>query len=405
MYIKRHSEEIVRKMVSMFKVVLITGPRQVGKTTMLRHLFSDEYSYVTLDDIIELEIAKSDPKLFFLNHPGKLIIDEVQHAPELFSEIKRIVDQSDDPGRFILTGSQTFHLMNNVSETLAGRIGIIELSSLSLREINKDSFDYPVIPDDSYLNAQRIQSPVSELWEIIHRGSMPELYRNPKMDHQLYYASYVKTYIERDVRMIINVKELSLFSKFMVVLAARTSQLLNYSSISSEIGVDVKTIKSWIGVLETSGIVTLVQPFSNNALTRVIKTPMLYFMDTGLVCYLLKWLTPDTLMNGAMAGPILETFVVSELIKSFRNKGILSVPISFYRDRDMVEIDIIVEHEGVLYPVEIKKSASPKLSMGKNLSLIDKAEGYTTGQQMILCLVERKLFLSEKMIAYPISAM
>lgn len=405
MYIKRHAEELVKQMVSMFKVVLITGPRQVGKTTLLRQLFLDDYSYITLDDINQLEIAKSDPKLFFLNNPGKLIIDEVQNAPELFVEIKRLVDQSDESGRIILTGSQTFQLMNNVSETLAGRIGIIELTSLSLREIKNDPFDNPVVPDDSYLNASRLQMSISELWKVIHRGSMPELYRNAKMDHQLYYASYVKTYIERDVRMIINVKELSLFSKFMVVLAARTSQILNYSVISNEIGVDVKTVKSWIGVLETSGIITLVQPFSNNQLTRVIKTPMLYFMDTGLVCYLLKWLTPETLMNGAMSGSILETFVVSEVIKSFRNKGTLNVPITFYRDKDMVEIDIVVENEGVLYPVEVKKSASPKPSMGKNLSMIDRAEGYITGQKIILCLVDKKMYLNEDLIAYPISAL
>lgn len=403
MYIHRQAENLIKEMISMFKVVLVTGPRQVGKTTLLRHVLSDEYSYVTLDDINALEVAKSDPKLFFLNNPGKIIIDEVQNAPELFREIKRLVDQSDDLGSIVLTGSQTFSLMNNVSETLAGRIGILELYGLSLREIKMDQFTYPVVPDVFYLNSLRIKTSVGELWDIIHQGSMPELYKNSKMNVHLYYAAYVKTYIERDVRMIINVKDLSLFSKFMVALAARTSQLLNYSVISNELGVDIKTIKSWMSVLETSGIIALVQPFSNNQLTRVIKTPMLYFMDTGLVCYLLKWLSPDTLMNGAMSGQILETFVVSEVIKSFKNQGVLNVPLYFYRDKDMNEIDMIIESSGVLYPIEVKKSATPKATMGRHLSIIDRADGYTTGQKVIVCLVDKKMYLDHDLIAYPIS--
>jgi predicted AAA+ superfamily ATPase len=403
MYIQRHAEELVKQMISMFKVVLVTGPRQVGKTTLLRHILGDNYSYVTLDDINELEVAKSDPRLFFQNNPGKIIIDEVQNAPELFSEIKRLVDGHDECGTIVLTGSQTFSLMNNVSESLAGRIGILELNGLSLREIKADKFASPVIPNEQYLNSKRTKTPVTELWGIIHRGSLPELYRNEKMDWQLYYSSYVKTYIERDVRMIVNVKDLMLFSKFMVALAARTSQLLNYSTISNELGVDIKTIKSWTSVLETSGIIAIVHPFSNNKLTRVVKTPMLYFMDTGLVCYLLKWLTPDTLMNGAMSGAILETFVVSEIIKSFKNQGFLSVPMNFYRDKDMNEIDIIVEDSGVLFPMEIKKSATPKVAMARHLSLLDKAEGYKTGKKIIMCLVEKKIHLDQEIIAYPIS--
>lgn len=403
MYITRQAETLILQMTNMFKVVLITGPRQVGKTTLLKHILGDVYNYVTLDDINTLEVAKTDPKLFFLNNPGKIIIDEVQNAPELFIEIKRIVDQSEVLGTIILTGSQTFSLMNNVSETLAGRIGILELNGLSLREIQSDPFTHPVIPNDSYLSKQRIKTSISNLWEIIHRGPMPELYKNENMNWQLYYASYVKTYIERDVRMIVNIKDLSLFSKFMVSLAARTSQLLNYSAISNELGVDIKTIKSWTSVLETSGIITLVQPFSNNQLSRVIKTPMLYFMDTGLVSYLLRWLTPETLMNGAMSGQILETFVVSEIIKSFKNQGVLNVPIYFYRDKDMREIDLIVEDSGILYPIEIKKSATPKTLMGRHLSIIEKAEGYKTGQKIIMCLVDKKMHLDGEIMAYPIS--
>ena len=403
MYINRASENLLKEMISMFKVVLVTGPRQVGKTTLLKHVLGAEYSFVTLDDITEIEIARTDPKLFFLNHPGKVIIDEVQNVPELFLEIKRIVDSRDETGTIVLTGLQTFSLMNNVSETLAGRIGIIELNGLSLREIKGDNFSYPFIPDDKYLSASRKETDLSELWDIIHRGSMPELYRNKQIDVQLYYSSYVKTYIERDIRTIINVKDLNLFSKFIIALAARTSQLLNYGSIANELGVDIKTIKSWIGILETSGVIAIAQPFSNNQLSRAIKTPMLYFMDTGLVCYLLKWLTPSTLMNGAMSGPILETFVVSEIIKSFKNKGVVNYPLYFYRDKDMREIDIVIESSGMLYPVEVKKSALPRKEMAKHLSILDKAVGYSVGNKMILCLVDRKTYLDNNILSYPIA--
>lgn len=403
MYILREAENIVLQMLDMFKIILITGPRQVGKTTLLKHALVEKYEYITLDDINELEIAKTDPKLFFLNHPGKIIIDEVQNAPEIFVEIKRIVDQSDEMGRIILTGSQTFSLMKNITESLAGRIGIIEMNGLSLREIKNEDYSTPFVPDATYLNKSRKSMNYSELWQLIHRGSMPELHRNANLSWQLFYSSYVKTYIERDVRMIVNVKDLTVFSKFMVALAARTGQLMNYNAIANEVGVDLKTIQSWTSILETSGLIVLLHPFSNNRLTRVVKTPMLYFLDTGLVAYLLNWLTPETLMNGAMSGNVLETFAVSEIIKSFKNQGLTQLPVFFYRDKDMVEIDVIIESSGVLYPVEIKKTASPKLNMSKNLSILEKAEGYKIGNKLILCLVEKKLYLSQNVIAYPIS--
>lgn len=403
MYISRASEHLVQKMASMFKVVLVTGSRQVGKTTLLRYLLDEDYNYVTLDDINQLEIARSDPKLFFINNPGKIIIDEVQNAPELFLEIKRIVDSKEDMGQIVLTGSQTFSLMKNVTETLAGRIGIMELNGLSLREIRADSYNEPFIPNQDYFNASRVSTSIHELWRIIHRGSMPELYRNEKMDWQLFYSSYVSTYIERDVRMVLEVKDLNMFSRFMVALAARTSQLLNYDAIAQEIGINPKTAKEWVSVLQTSGIITIIQPFSNNHLSRVIKTAKIYFMDIGLVCYLLRWLTPQTLMNGAMSGQILENFVVSEIIKSFVNKGIINVPIYFYRDKDMKEIDLIIEDSGVLYPVEIKKSASPHKSMAKTFPILERAMGYTVGKKTILSLVDRTYYLEEDLLAYPIS--
>ena len=402
MYIKRHIEEKIIESLDMFKVILITGPRQVGKTTTLKMLFKDTYNYVTLDDITNLAIAKDDPKLFFMNHSLPLIIDEVQLAPSLFTEIKRIVDESEKYGQIILTGSQTFHLMDNVSETLAGRIGILEFSGLSVRELHNDQYNCPFVPNDDYLNFHREKDDIDDIWEYIHRGSMPELYKKKNIDWQLYYASYVRTYIERDVRSLLDVKNLDIFSKFLVSIAARTGQLMNYSSIAKDIGVNIKTIQSWVKVLEASGIVILLKPFSNNALKRIIETPMLYFLDTGLVSYLLKWLTKDTLKNGAFSGQILETFVVSEIIKSYRNNGYLDLPIRFYRDKDMKEIDLIIQNNDMLYPVEIKKTASPKISMTKNFYLLHKAVGYKVGKEIILCLIDKKMYLKENVVAYPI---
>jgi hypothetical protein len=402
MYIDRQIESRIQTIKDMFKVLLITGPRQTGKTTTLKHLFRNDYNYVTLDDIIELEVAKNDPKLFFLNNPLPLIIDEVQLAPNLFSEIKRRVDESEDYGQIILTGSQTFHLMQNITETLAGRVGILEFSGLSYREIIGDQYSKPFIPNDVYLNAKRSAKNNVELWNSIHRGSMPELYKRSDMDWQTYYASYVRTYIERDVRSLLNVKNLDLFSRFMISIAARTGQLVNYANISNEVGVDIKTIQSWVKVLEASGIIVIINPFSNNALKRIVQTPMIYFLDTGLVSYLLKWHTKDTLQNGAMSGPILETYAVSEIIKSFKNNGYLDIPISFYRDKDMKEIDLIVSDNGVLYPIEIKKSMNPNASMAKNFKVLHKALGFQVFNEMILCLVSKKIILKDYLIAYPI---
>ncbi len=403
MYIRRASEEVLKEMIDSFKVVLVTGPRQVGKTTLVKHVLNESYSYVTLDDINQLDVANNDPKLFFLNNPGKLIIDEVQLSPALFVEIKRIVDENENPGQFILTGSQTFSLMENVSESLAGRVGILELNGLSLREINEDFFDLPFIPNEQYLSTVRKEITNVKLWETIHRGSMPELYRNPQLNKELFYSSYVKTYIERDVRQILNIKNLNMFSRFMVALAARTSQLLNYSQIANELGVDSNTIKEWVSVLEASGIIILLQPFSNNYLSRAIKTPMIYFMDTGLVSYLLKWVTPETLMNGAMSGQILETFVISEVVKSFNNQGELSLPIYFYRDRDMKEIDLVIEDSNILYPVEIKKSASIRNDATKHLSILKRAVGFELGTLVVLSLIDKKTYIKEDTIFYPIT--
>jgi len=402
MYIYRHIETRILKMKEMFKVLLITGPRQVGKTTTLKHMFGETYQYVTLDDINEKAIANNDPKLFFRSHAFPIIIDEVQLSPNIFSEIKRLVDQMDEYGQIILTGSQTFHLMQNVTETLAGRVGIIEFSGLSYREITGDQFSNPFIPNDAYLNHLRHQEKEEDLWRVVHRGSMPELYKKPDTEWQAYYASYVRTYLERDVRSLLNVKNLDVFARFLVSLAARTGQLINYANISSEIGVDLKTVQSWTKVLESSGLVAIISPFSNNALNRVVHTPMIYFLDTGLVSYLLRWYTKETLQNGAMSGPILETYAVSEILKSFRNNGFIDPPITFYRDKDMKEIDVIINYDGTLYPIEIKKSMNPNPSMAKQFKLLYKALGFQISNETILCLTKSRTYLADNLVAYPI---
>ena len=400
MYITRSIEPVIIRAVGSFKVVLITGGRQVGKSTTLHHLYADSnYEYVTLDDRLEREIAEQDPGAFFLNHPGRLIIDEIQYAPGLFSEIKKRVDQSGEYGQYILTGSQTLALMAGVSESLAGRVGVLQMGSLSLREILQDPITMPFVPNDAYLETERKALKGTELWNAIHRGSMPELMKNPDLDHSLFYSSYVDTYIERDVRAITNVRDLGLFSRFINVLAARVSQLLNYADIAKELGIDERTVKSWVSILQASGVIILLQPFSNNRLSRVVKTPVLYFMDTGLVGYLLRWTTPETMMSGAMSGPIMENFAISEVVKPF----IIDTNLPIFLPPHQ-EIDLIVESSGVLYPVEIKQTATPNAAMGKSLKIIEKAVGFEVGHHLLLSQVDRKRYLTQDLIAYPVGA-
>lgn len=403
LYIQRSIESVIQKAVNAFKVVLITGSRQIGKTTTIKHLFSnDDYAYFSLDDYYEQAIAKNDPKLFFLNHPKKLIIDEIQYAPELFREIKRIVDETEDYGQFILTGSQTFALMQGVTESLAGRVGIITMNGLSMREILADDYKEPAFCGENYFTSKKKSISGIDLWDKIHRGFLPELTKNPLIDKDQYYASYVASYLERDVRTITNVRDLGTFALFIRVLAARVAQLVNYNEIAQEVGVDSKTVKSWISILESSGLVFLVQPFSNNHLSRVIKSPVLYFADSGLVSHLLRWTSAETLQRGAMSGYILENYAVVEIIKSFHNAGVLNPPIYFYRDKDQKEIDLIIESSGLLYPIEIKQSATPNKSMAKHFDVLKIAKNHSIGQQMILCQIDNKMYLDQDLMAYPI---
>lgn len=398
-YIQRHIARPLHQMLSQFKVVLVTGPRQVGKSTLLKNELAG-YEYVTLDDMTELELARTSPSVFFKNHKLPLIVDEVQYAPELFRQIKFIIDKSDEKGQICLTGSQTYALMQNVSESLAGRIGILELEGFSARETGGVDFYEPFFPDSEYTGERGGKIvPYDGIWMRIFTGSMPEM-QNEGMNWEFFYRSYIKSYIERDVRSLMNVKDESVFYKFMVALAARTGCLFNAADVANTIGVSLKTVQSWVSILEASGIVFFLRPYENNLLKRVVKTPKLYFYDTGLVCNLVGWDNPKVAQNGAMAGELFETFVVSEIAKSYLNAGSDTHTLFFYRDSNQKEIDLLISKGGLLYPVEIKKSAQPSVSMAKNFPAIRQLDNLQGGT--ILCQCERQLFLSDSVQCLPL---
>ena len=402
MYIERHIETVIEQLLEQYKVILVTGPRQVGKTTLLKHSLAETHHYVSLDDVQALNLALDDPALFFLNYEPPVVIDEVQYAQSLFRQIKLLVDQSDRKGTVVLTGSQAYHLMQNVTESLAGRIAILEMSGLSLREIDATNRRTPFIPDASFVgNASKIKS-TKELWKRIHRGSMPEL-QNPKIDWDTYYRNYVRSYIERDVRSRIALKDENLFYKFLVALAARTGQLFNANSIAGDIGVTLKTIQSWSSILEASGTVRFIRPYFDNVNKQLIKTPKPYFMDCGLVCHLLGWNTPGVLERGAMAGPIFETFVVSEILKSYLNAGEDARNIFFYRDVQKREIDLLIKRGDILYPVEIKKSATPTKEMVNSFSVL-KSLNIHVGAGALACLAHESSYLTQDTITIPVDA-
>lgn len=325
-------------------------------------------------------------------------------------------DKSDNRGLFQLTGSQQYHLMKNVSESLTGRIAILELTGLSLRELQGDSFNEPFIPSEEYIEKrEKTVKSCDNIWTIIHRGSYPALI-DEAVDWQTFYASYIQTYIDRDINDLANVKDKLKFTQFLTAMAARTGQMLNYSSVAEQLEISSATVKEWTSLLEASGIVYILQPFSNSALNRTIKTPKLYFRDTGLVCYLTRYPTPDTAMNGAMAGELFETFVVSEILKSFSNAGKdYRMYVSYYRGKDKIrkqkdgvktereaEIDLLIEQGDVIYPVEIKMSANPKLSMTDAFDVIEKIKGKKRGTGTIVCMFESVLWLNDTTVALPV---
>lgn len=415
MYINRAMEDVIKKTEKGFKAVLITGARQVGKSTLLKHIYKGR-KYISFDDPVIRDETKREPGLFFRNNKPPIILDEVQYISELFPYIKIECDKSEDRGLFQLTGSQQYHLMKNVSESLAGRIAILELAGLSLRELQGDSFNEPFIPSEEYIEKrEKTVQPCNDIWTIIHRGSYPALI-DDAVDWQTFYASYVQTYIDRDINELANVKDKLKFTQFLTAMAARTGQMLNYSSVAEQLEISSATVKEWTSLLEASGIVYILQPFSNSALNRAIKTPKLYFRDTGLVCYLTRYPTADTAMNGAMAGELFETFVVSEILKSFSNAGKdYRMYVSYYRGKDKIrrqkdgvktereaEIDLLIEQGDMIYPVEIKMSANPKLGMTDAFDVIEKIKGKKRGIGTVVCMYESVLWLNETTVALPV---
>lgn len=408
MYIKRAMEETVLNISSMFPVLLVTGPRQVGKTTMLRKLAGAERRYVTLDDPDVRYLAKKDPALFMQRYTPPVLIDEIQYAPELFPYIKMHVDTAKKKGDIWLTGSQAFSLMANVSESLAGRVGIIQLLGLSNAEI----YGYP--NERFTTDPQRLMErmgktrewTLGELYARIFKGSMPELYAEEMMDWETYYRSYVNTYLQRDICSLAQVADEMSFYRFMTVAAAHTSKPVIYEELANAADISAPTAKKWLSILVSSHIIALVQPYYNNILKRVVKMPQMHFLDTGLAAYLLKWENPEVLERGAMSGAFFESFVFSEIYKSYLNAG-KEPPVFYYRDKDQKEIDLLIVQNASVFPVEIKKSASPGRMAVKNFHVLDpvqepeKSGGLDTlkmniGTGNVICMARELLPLDEK---------
>lgn len=415
-YIHRHIEQLVQQTSQNFKCLLLTGARQTGKSTLLKSVFKG-IRYVEIDDVFIEEQARENPAMFLsLNRPP-VIFDEIQRVPGLFRNIKQVCDDEEDSGMFIMSGSQPLELMAKASESLSGRVGILELSGLSLREMTGIPFTHPFVPTMEYLS-ERAKHPVfsGNIWEIIHRGSYPELQKK-SMDWNIFYSSYVKTYLERDVRQISAVQNLDDFRRFMISVAARTGQVVNYTAIANEVGRDLGTIRNWLSILESSGIIYQLEAYAPTALRRAIHSPKIYFRDTGLAAYLLRWLTPETLANGAMSGALFETFVIGEILKSFSNKGIdYRYCVSYYRGRDKkkrkingetveleCEIDLIIEENGILYPIEIKQSPKVTADETSAFTVLDSVSEKKRGTGAIVCACPMPGMLRDNILQIPVT--
>lgn len=411
-YIKRLLEKDIVENSKSFPVILICGPRQVGKTTVLEKISEHKINYVSLDDPLERKNAKVDPELFLENHPAPLIIDEIQYATELLPYIKIRVDKAryealendtDATGLYYLTGSQMFTMMKNVSESLAGRVGIIDMYGLSYSELIGVEQEYFLPTKSRCKERENNKRPDTlEVFEKIVRGSFPALYQNKNISTEKFYNGYLRTYLERDIRDLITIKEETKFLTFMSAVAARTGQELNYDNIARDTEIDNKTAKNWLSYLQTSGLVFLLQPYSNNPTTRAIKTPKMYFTDTGLACYLAGYSDAKTLEKSAINGNIFENYVVMEIVKSFvNNNKDPRLYLNFYRDSNQVEIDLTITMNNIVYPIEIKKSKNPDKSMIKNFKVLNKGEK-EIGEGGVICMIDKIIPLDEKNIAIPI---
>ena len=405
MYYHRHIEPVVERIAKRKPVVVLTGARQVGKSTMLKAILPDS-NYVTLNRPLVRESAKENPSIFFEENKPPVVVDEIQKAAELFDYIKDIVDEEKVKGQFYLTGSQSMTLMKNVSDSLAGRAGIIKLLGLSIRELVRNPHRKPFLPiPESMMEAEKSSTgfDYTRLVSCIHKGFFPELYEmeSDLYDWADYHSSYFQTYIEKDIKDVLNIQDESAFIKFVKATASLTGEMLNLTTLAEICGKDVKTVKSWLSVLESSGLVYLLEPYHNNFNKRMIKTPKLYFLDTGLACWLLGWNTPEQLTSGAMWGHIFESFVFGEILKSYYNDGIVKPPLYYYRDKDKNEIDLVIEDGGSLHPVEIKTSSDPTKSMVNAFRLLDGIPGKEVGTGAVVCLAKERLPLKENVWILP----
>ena len=414
-YIQRSIEKKLISMIDKYQVIMITGPRQVGKSTLLSYIsrkLDKKINKVTLDNLILREQAQSDPELFLRTHETPLIIDEFQRAPELLSYIKMIVDDDNEKIVFgekekaetlyFLTGSQIFETMEEISESLAGRVGILDLYGLSEREIENKEADLfiPNIEDIKKRERTEYKSTL-DLYKKIYKGAYPELYTTDKEVEQ-YYSDYFRTFIEKDIRKTINIKDENKFIKFVSALAARTGQEFIATSVASEIGIDDKTANAWLSVLKNTGIIYLLPPYMNNSVGRAIKREKIYFTDTGLACYLTGYIDYVTLEKSAYSGAIFETYVINEIIKSFVNNGKdARKHLYYYRDNYQKEIDLLINYNNTMYPVEIKKSANPGKDAIKNFDVVNKFET-NTGNGIVLCMTKNIIAYDDNNYMVPI---
>lgn len=416
-YINRNIENKIMELSNSFPVLMITGPRQVGKTTLLNYISTkknNSLNYVSLDNINNRLLANEDPELFLENFKTPLIIDEFQYAPQLLSYIKIKVDEERQKAIFqnkknistlyYLTGSQSFLSMKNVTESLAGRVGIIDLYGLSTREINND-INSSFIPELEKLKKRKPKKEkitIDELFKRIFKGSYPEVYSNENISLEKFYESYIKTYIERDIRELINIKDEIKFMKFMVSVAARTGQELNMTEIANDAEISVTTVNEWLSILSNTGLIMLLEPYSTNIIKRVVKRPKIYFMDTGLACYLTKYPSAEILESSAYSGHIFETYVVTEIIKSYTNEGKDAKRyLYYYRDNNGNEIDLIIDNNRKLYPIEIKKSKNPNKDSIKNFSVLESADK-EIGNGIILCMIDEIFPINKNNYLVPI---
>lgn len=386
-YIKRDLEPKILSLSKEYSAILITGPRQVGKTTILRQLMQKNRAYVTLDDLEDRAMAQNDPALFLQLHDRPILIDEVQYAPQLFSYIKIEIDNGAEPGSFWLTGSQSFRMMELAQESLAGRVALLHMPSLSQHEIYGSGSNSPFSIDLNALKERattHAPADMQEIYQRIWKGSMPGLISSRFSDRDVFYSSYLQTYIDRDVSELINLTDKLIFRDFIRAAACRIGQLLNIHAIAQDVGVSDDTAKRWFQVLEKSDIIFYLRPYSNNLLKRTVKTPKLYFFDTGLVAYLTKYSSPDILANGALNGAILENYVVSEVLKTYQNDA-KECLLWYYRDKEMHEIDMIIESDGMLHPLEVKRSVNPGSKLIGAFDILNKGS-VPKGKGALLCM-------------------